>query len=493
MNSLELEPSAFNTQKTLLEGLQGKEEDVELRLTDHSGRFGRMWHHITNWQRKQTLAKIQRLLCDSVETVINDEHHVQLDAEHPALRLGPVVRELLANQGVYQGKLTVGAVRKLFNNISSSIVAVRTDSMSSVQVSGAAHEATHSSPARPIDVVVRLLLEEGPIRFGEVSFALIKAALVTRNEQFILELRDNLQRRLSGLVDILKREPDSDNAKITEILVGNIVSLLPFTEPKDGTEIVIPQKVNGKWESVTYTTERVPLTPDWLGSEYSAYGFTTKQPGASPLLVFMGTTHPTATGARFTIWSDFTPFRAVGELLFNRWGKKRVNEWLEGLDPMHPKPKLLGMSLGGSLALLTVSAFPEKVSEVQAYSPPAPRQRHLDAYGEHPTDHQVKIYCQENDVVPKIGVGWHKKWDVYEVIPKVPRSRGFAHVQLFCAQRSVSVVKIEGSRENKSIFRKILNGVHELVSLCVFFTLTLYILARALVTWLFKRKQGTVG
>lgn len=481
---MNLPETAFRNSEVLVTALQGRSEEEEVLLAGKPCKgFGKIWRRVTGRQRTETMDKIQKLLADAVEVELQERFTAKKGlrdfrtAIKTSLRVDSIVDRIFSKR-IAKDHLTVGAVKGLFHGFREDIVAVKIASDN--RPSQALSEARQK-----VQPIVDLLLGEKVPRLGQVSAALVKAALIKRDSVLMGALRDALQEKCMDLRGVLETAPDSDEGKIAAILVNNIVSLFPFTEPPEGWVFQIPQKVNNKWKSVNFITERIPLTPSVLGSEYCAWGLKpVNDEAATPILVFMGTTHPTATGARFTVWSDFTPFAAVGELIFKAWGKQRITTWL---NTRCPKPPIVtGMSLGGSLALLTAAALPDKVAEVQAYSPPALRQRHLDAYtsaaGNRPN---VQVYCQENDLVPKVGVGWHKDWDVYEVIPEKPAGRFFAHAKIFAAASSVAVMKVDPTKENKSWFRKIFDVLHEVASLVVFPLITLYLFVRAIGSWIY--------
>jgi hypothetical protein len=267
-----------------------------------------------------------------------------------------------------------------------------------------------------------------------------RALFRKRDPELLLCLQNTLQ-------EISKKET-------SELLTARILALYPFLEPTDSIEV--PLYIDEKWQTVLYSVERLELSPSFLGSPLTAFGLTA--PSFPSLLLLMGTALPTISGHLLSLWTDFTPAAAVGELAFQLFAKKRISAWLQ----KQPEPVMVyGQSLGAALALHTVSAFDDKICLVHAFCPPALYKRTFRHFKGHA---KVFLYWHKNDVVPLVGRGFHPLWKMYFIKSARPQSPFLAHIRVVPALSTMSVEEKMPSRKSYPFF----TAIHFLLCLPIF-------------------------
>lgn len=360
---------------------------------------------------------------------------------------------------------------KLLNKITKAI--------SRVKAFGSIPQAYKDDPKfkRGEDVknFVKLLYTNIGVSPTLISIDLIKALLFKKNKKFLSEVLDEFQRIAQKVVEELKSKenPTAEQIFLVETFIGNLLAITPFLEPDHGQTIKFPQYINGEWQTISYNVTRIKLTPEELGDPLYAYGlFNQSIKSAPPLALFMGTPPPTTTGAELAEWVDFPPGYAVGEIVFD-YAKDQLLSWIDHVNQhSEKKVQLYGQSLGGILGLICASTFPDKIGKVFAYNPPAPTPEILERFNaniEGIVPPEINVYHQKNDLIPFIGTGWDKTWNVYKVIPqKKNPSFYFAHIQGFTGQENVLIQKIDTAKDRISTTRLNLNKVFEVVKKPIF-------------------------
>lgn len=313
----------------------------------------------------------------------------------------------------------------------------------------------------------------------KVTWPLVKAILFQENHEFKEAFKDVLVETAQEIGQLITSgEIGKEHQRLAEILIGNILALIPFAEPVKGSVLSLPQKIHGQWQQVNYTVDVLPLNPDWLGGTMPAFGLTPQEPapeGAQRLLLFRGTSHPTGSGFLCTLLADSIPGHSVGEFIYNRFSKDTVAAWINAEKDDSKKIKIYGMSLGGALAWHVQQHHPEKVEEVNIYGSPTPFDRNKKcSFEEQPV---VNAYVNEGDPIPYAGMGPPSHWNMYMLFVAASRPFILAHAALYSAFSDVVVMKIDPQTDRRSIIRKIINVVHHIL---IFFTLPIIVTLIAL-------------
>lgn len=304
---------------------------------------------------------------------------------------------------------------------------------------------------------VKFLLSSQSFHPHLVSKRAKKALFYKRDPELLLAIQQELQ----------KVSNKAMQSPIAELVIGRILAIYPFLEPI-GT-IDVPVCINGAWEVVSYAIERVELSWPSLGSPLTAFGLTA--PSYPSLLLLMGTAPPAISGHLLSLWTDFVPGAAVGELAFVLFAKKRIQEWFE----KQQGPVILyGQSLGAALALQTVCAFEGKVDSIHAYCPPGLYARTWKRYK---GKAKVSLYWHKNDIVPLVGRGFHPLWKMVFVESEKPQSPFFAHIRVVPALSPFSVEEKMPSRRLWPLF----TALHFLLSIPIFSVTTIMLLLKVIV------------
>ena len=97
---------------------------------------------------------------------------------------------------------------------------------------------------------------------------------------------------------------------VSEMLVGNLIALLPYFDFEDQSRLQILRYIDQEWKMITYRLTHIPL----VKGEINAYGLEPMdEPKAYPILIFQGTPYPAASGFLEAIWSYLHPIKSIGE------------------------------------------------------------------------------------------------------------------------------------------------------------------------------------
>ncbi|MCI5052734.1 MAG: esterase family protein [Simkaniaceae bacterium] len=390
--------------------------------------------------------------------------------------------QLVTNANLKKGKFkTADAVKRLHYQLHHNKITV-----------GKSPEVfTREMEARKTIVtnMVRYLVTEKSMGCKNFTCSAISAILIKKSQSMLNEAVHVFQEMFDNLYNAITPE----NSDLSNMLLGNLLSLLPFFEPKVDTIFQIPQRIDGNWQKVPYKVSPISLTPKYLGSPLKAYGFTTEVKEAKPLLVCIGTTQPTTTGSQLTYWTDFVPGMTVGESLYTSYSKNKLDSWLRH----NSGAKMFGQSLGGITAIMSASDNPQHVSEVHAYGSPSP----LHSVRAHFTDNtrrfgvtpDVNVYCQDNDAVKHMGTGWHKDWKVWNVV--TPNRHNFfsSHAKAFTGQSDVLVMEMIRNSGGEKRRRWLVNFFHQLVSIPMVIVQTLALIIKGYAIGLFNMIKHSVA
>lgn len=341
-----------------------------------------------------------------------------------------------------------------------------------------------------------------------VSCGLVKAVLFCKDPERMRLFTEGLQEVINKThATLLQPHPTPSKVKFAKMLMLNILALLPFTDPANGSQINVPQLINKRWEMVTYRIEVLPITSEWLGKPIPALGLKqVNNPQAQPLLIFRGTPQPTADGSLPALASDAVPGKTVGEVIYNRsWVKELLQKWIKDayhqfLNDSQPiseanvKEKslinqidsrgviIVGQSLGASLAIIAGSHQPEFVSEIHGFGSPAPLAAVREIYERRKNDTGCKpefhLYWNFGDKVPKVGTGFHPDWHIHKLFIPKSQWRLVAHACANAAVPKTIMVGISPVVDAKLPSRTMTNLAKEIQSV-VMFPVTLSLLAAA--------------
>lgn len=303
---------------------------------------------------------------------------------------------------------------------------------------------------------------------------LLKAIIWKKDPELLAEARALVQAMMLDIYkDVSSRELTPQESTHFEIIVGDLLSLIPFLRPEDKSTLAVPIQIDGKWQLAEYQVESIPITPKWMGSPYMAYGLNPKKEGsAPPLLLFKGTTYPTDKGFLISLLIDLNPFASVGSYGFHL-GKNKIKEWLDAHTTQNKKAIIYGKSLGGAQAWRTALHFPEMVAKVMAYGAPGPSDsdlKKLRRIGE-----KINFFSQKDDPVPLMGKTAKYGIKYYQVLSAKPKKGVLAHAHMFSTHENSTILLHKTFHKDKKWQRIGINFLAHYVSLIAFPILLIYI------------------
>ncbi|MCE5318045.1 MAG: hypothetical protein LLG04_11900, partial [Parachlamydia sp.] len=288
--------------------------------------------------------------------------------------------------------------------------------------------------------------------------------ILKEGRALIQELLENVSLELEGKEAKLSHQKDFH----FEMIVGDLLSLYPFTGVSHGEKLTVPVIVDGKWRRVDYTAETIELSPRWMGSPLMALGLSS--PAAPPLLIFKGTTYPTDHGFGLSLLTDLNPAASVGAYAF-RLGRQKIGKWLSSHASENNKAVIYGKSLGGALSWRTGLHFSQYVSKVMAYGSPGfttreARQLHRSMHQKsHPAIH---VFCQKGDPVPFFDKLASRGVHYYLVLGSNNLSGFRAHAEAYSVHPHSAVIRLNVSKEARCFKRHALTTLRFTLSLILF-------------------------
>lgn len=275
-----------------------------------------------------------------------------------------------------------------------------------------------------------------------ISVSFLRSVLLSPEPRLLKILNDEFQKGLEYVFKQLSAHPELDvlQRNQAELYVTNCLTYMLYVEPEKNSVLWVPQYIEGAWQMVDYQVDYIELTnPDKKNTfafsqrdRVFAFGLTPSYDHrlAHPLLIFPGTTYLAGQGFSSHLDSDFRPFQGTGESLYLQ-GRERIASWL---NACHLKPKVCGVSLGGSLALLLAVDIGNKVLRVDAFNPAGLLQplwgSRKDNWERFTEEERPAVYVQKqaNDIVSMFG-DWKKEFILIHSKPpkEYQGSNGFSN------------------------------------------------------------------
>jgi pimeloyl-ACP methyl ester carboxylesterase len=251
------------------------------------------------------------------------------------------------------------------------------------------------------------------------------------------------------------------DAEIRQVYLRNLLALYPYFSPEEDELLSLPFGPSGAL--IDYQVKALQLTPDFMGSPLVAYGLTSQDPQAAPILLFKGTTYPSDEGFFLSLLTDINPFMPVGGFAFHLTAKSRIEAWLKENTTEERKAMVAGVSLGGALSLQTACYFPQYLSHVFAFNSPAMTsseisswEANIKALGD--AAPRVEVYLQDKDPISRmVGCLFAQEWKlhhVYAPLDWTPIKSSFqSHSGALTAHPQVFIVPGSATGENNRIER----------------------------------------
>lgn len=291
-----------------------------------------------------------------------------------------------------------------------------------------------------------------------LNIRILKAVLFKKNHEFLDDSKNLIRTAFKDIHRELSRNSWPAEAVFHyEVIIGDLLALLPFLSPSIDESFEIPIKVKNQWVLAEYTTETIQLTKNWMGSPLMAYGLNPKSTSHPPILLFKGTTYPADDGFIKSLLTDGNIGAAVGEYAF-KIGKKAIKEWLD----KHPtnqdnKAVIYGKSLGGALSWMSALHFPNQIGKVMVYGAPGfypkDEKKLKELLANQQAVPEINMFWQKNDPVPYVDKAPHQGINYFQIISGRNRKGVLAHADMFSLHERSSIIKLDMAKHGEKWLR----------------------------------------
>lgn len=311
-----------------------------------------------------------------------------------------------------------------------------------------------------VSKMLEFLFSDGSLPAMEKE--LLRSILLKRNIEIIEVLGEQLQLILHNIKEQAERSKDPEFKIQAQIMVGNIIALLPYFSPEyfRSKELAIPKfdVSQLRWRNVVYRITCSPMElPSLFWNKFLGKGIdiveleplneSEREPA---IRVFQGTTYPAGKGMWMTLLADVTPFSSVGEIFF-----LCEDSIKKSLDASGRPLELYGQSLGGALAMLVAAKWSERVEKAVVFSSPKLLSKTLkrlqakNAFQGKGSFPKVGLFIQEGDLVPMAGDALPNQTEIFslskekEVAGNFFKRKFFSHAQCFAGLKGVKIKRID--------------------------------------------------
>ena len=229
---------------------------------------------------------------------------------------------------------------------------------------------------------------------------------------------NNIHKNLSNPSSTLKQKNRN------ELLLELLLAIYPFIDPVKNGSILFPTKApDGTWIRQPYKIKKLNISPHsgllsyLLEEEDYIYSYALEPIqntiGASPILIYMGTTHPAGQGSDLANIYNFYPTQSVGEA----HDLVEVDDWLKTQADVIVK----GHSKGATMAMITTAKHANKIKHADCFNPAPLTGSTLkrlspkwDALTKQPL---MKVFKQDGDPIGSVGRGYLKGTNIIRIIP----------------------------------------------------------------------------
>ncbi len=222
-----------------------------------------------------------------------------------------------------------------------------------------------------------------------------------------------------------------------------LAKVMAYRDLKVDDKIMIPNAQKGE-RLVVYRVDRV--FDLWHGMP--AFGLVSDR-GAVPILLFRGTDFSLDSERGWASLMSDVDLAGPGLTAFNR-SREKIRSWLIKVGQKGPKAKVLGFSLGGTLAAYTYLYEQDWINSegCVAFNPPGFSDQALEKWNglSEEAKNAFRVYVNHGDAVSKIGKLFG---DAYEISLGIFLKPLKAHTFLLIAEQQFSLVKIDVEEENR--------------------------------------------
>jgi len=250
--------------------------------------------------------------------------------------------------------------------------------------------------------------------------------------------------------------PQLRSALTAEILLKEVA----FHSPRKGKEFLLPPS-QAHQDMLAYKVDEVIH----LRGKIPAYGLTSSNPHAAPILIYRGTSPALSReGGISSLIEDLDP-KGVGRQIFDQ-AFPRLNSWLEKATEKGKKARILGYSQGASLAALTLVHSFRMISKDPSFpsitfNPPGIDHPALETWKKIPVQQRPLMiqYLIRGDLVSRCGgalIG-----EAYEITTAQKLGLLDAHVSLVLPQSHWKMHQVDIEKDNQATLRQFAAGFVE--------------------------------
>lgn len=242
------------------------------------------------------------------------------------------------------------------------------------------------------------------------------------------------------------------NPQLCQLMTAEILAkVLAYRELKENTSIMIPTMNEAlQIEPVEYIVDTIFD----LWHKHVAFGLVPlEKTHHHPILLFRGTNFSLLSeSGRASLLSDLDPDGPGRRLFYN--SRSNIKHWLMQLTHQGRKPRVIGHSLGGVLAIYTLiyehallTTAPHATS--YAFNPPGVSEDLIEEWKDLPIQERPSFITlvTRGDIVSKFGALLDNTYEIFGHKPLPPM---VAHEQLVFAQPLSYIAKIDVDKENSS-------------------------------------------
>lgn len=253
-----------------------------------------------------------------------------------------------------------------------------------------------------------------------------------------------------------------ENPQYRQIMTTEIlVKVIAFSKPKEGAIFRLPSAKMGE-KMLEYTLDKV-LT---LQNDIPAFGFTSKDPKALPIILFRGTAPALSVkGGIHSIHCNFDP-KGVARQLFDH-SFNDIKTWIEKAAKDGRKVRAMGYSQGAALAALTTTYFHEHMSQDPlfpsiTFHPPGIDPAGAAKWEEVKAGKRFPLIVQfpvKSDIVSRLGA--YIIGEVHQITPGFRTGLLDAHFPLILTTPGWQLERVDTLKDNAALSRLFLSGLVE--------------------------------
>lgn len=281
------------------------------------------------------------------------------------------------------------------------------------------------------------------------------ALFINRDDKLLAAVREELQNIFANanhyVNNIAYNTHDLAAENRFEVFIKNLLAVYPFLNPQQNEHLLLPQKVNGKWQPVEYAFEKIDISPQsgllskLIEDEDRLYAYglvPCDRAEAKPYLLFMGSAYPSSQGAEINWLYNFKPNYSVGEGHDTTF----LDKWIK----QHNNITTIGHSKGGTMAMITAAKYPKEIAEADCLNPTALNEATIRRLNPRwlktpsPKRPHINVFTQMGDPVFYIEKRFLSGTNFYQIWDKAGPTNGIiSHIHYLAGREYACIKKLD--------------------------------------------------